>query len=188
MAELTGRARWIAEARAVADTMLDHFWDLDHGGLFTIADDGETLVARQKEFLDNATPSANSVAANALYRLGALTGEARYVHQADQILRLLARAMPQAPSAFAHALSAVILRTEGTAEVVITGDRPDMVNAVKSFWVPDLVLAWGERYDSPLWAERADGMAYVCRGHVCQLPTDDVDSMLAALGGGSVSS
>jgi uncharacterized protein YyaL (SSP411 family) len=47
--------------------------------------------------------------------------------------------------------------------------------------VPDLVLAWGERYDSPLWEHRDDGMAFVCRGHVCQLPTADLDSMLEQL-------
>ena len=51
---------------AVADTMLDHFWDVDHGGLFTTPDDGEALVARQKDLFDNATPSANSTAAVAL--------------------------------------------------------------------------------------------------------------------------
>jgi uncharacterized protein YyaL (SSP411 family) len=56
-----------------------------------------------------------------------------------------------------------------------------MVKAVQSYWVPDLVLAWGERYDSPLWEHRDDGMAFVCRGHVCQLPTPDLDSMLEQL-------
>ena len=60
---------------SVADTMLDHFWDVDHGGLFTTPDDGEALVARQKDLFDNATPSANSTAAVALTRLAALTGE-----------------------------------------------------------------------------------------------------------------
>ena len=44
--------------------MLDHFWDVDHGGVFTTADDGEQLVARQKDIFDNATPSANSTAAD----------------------------------------------------------------------------------------------------------------------------
>ena len=29
--------------------LLDHFWDVDRGGLFTTPDDGEQLVARQKE-------------------------------------------------------------------------------------------------------------------------------------------
>ena len=73
----------------VADTMLDHFWDVDHGGLFTTPDDGEALVARQKDLFDNATPSANSIAAVALTRLAALTGEPRYANHADRILQLL---------------------------------------------------------------------------------------------------
>ena len=59
-----------------ADTMLDHFWDDDNGGLFTTADDAEALVVRQKDLLDNATPAANSLAATGLLRLAALTGDA----------------------------------------------------------------------------------------------------------------
>ena len=66
LAEATGEARWIAEASAVADALLDRFWDADHGGVFTTPDDGEALVARQKDLFDNATPAANSIAAVAL--------------------------------------------------------------------------------------------------------------------------
>ena len=35
LAEATGEARWIDEARAAADALLDLFWDDDDGGLFT---------------------------------------------------------------------------------------------------------------------------------------------------------
>ena len=82
-------ARWIAEAIRTADTMLDWFWDPDHGGLYTTAEDAEALIVRQKDLADNATPSANSTAAIALFRLAALTGEQRYGHQADRILQLI---------------------------------------------------------------------------------------------------
>ena len=75
--------------------------------LFSTADDGEQLVARQKDLMDNATPSANSIAAVALVRLGALTGEARYTNHAEQILRLLGQVIPQAPRAFSNAMAAV---------------------------------------------------------------------------------
>ena len=88
-AQATGEARWIDEARAVADTLLDHFWDVDNGGLFTTADDAEALIVRQKDLLDNATPAANSMAATGLLRLAALTGEQRYRHQSEQILQLV---------------------------------------------------------------------------------------------------
>jgi uncharacterized protein len=40
-------------------------------------------------------------------------------------------------------------------------------------FLPAAVLAWGDRYDSPLWAGREDGAAYVCRGYACRLPAHD---------------
>jgi uncharacterized protein len=181
LAEATGEARWIGEAGAVAELMLDHFWDVEHGGLFTTPDDGETLVARQKELFDNATPSANSTAAVALYRLAALTGEARYANHADRILQLVAAVVEQAPPAFSLALAAAELRRAGATEVVVTGERPDLVAVVAERWRPDVVLAWGERYDSPLWEGRVDGRAYVCRDYACQAPQETPEGLRAQL-------
>jgi uncharacterized protein len=184
LAEATGKGVWIEHARGVADTMLDHFWDVDNGGVFTTADDGEQLVARQKDLMDNATPSANSIAAVALVRLGALTGEARYTNHAEQILRLIGRVIPQAPSAFSNALAAVDMVARGVTEIAVVGDRPDLVRAVQSRWLPNAVLAWGSPYDSPLWEHRSDGFAYVCRHYACQTPAETVDALLAQLAAG----
>ena len=181
LGEATGAARWIDEARAVADTMLDHFWDPELGGVFTTPDDGEVLIARQKDLLDNATPSANSMAAVALLRLAALTGETRYANHAERILQLVGAILDQAPTAFSHALSAVALRAGGITEVAIMGDRPDLVAAARETWRPEVVLAWGEPYDSPLWEQRADGLAYVCRQYACQAPQDTVEGLRAQL-------
>ncbi len=182
LGEATGEARWIAEAVAVADVMLDHFWDVDHGGLFTTPDDGEVLVARQKDLFDNATPSANSMAAGALFRLAALTGEPRYARHADRILALVAAVVDQAPAAFSQALAAAALARHGITEVAVVGDRPDLVAVVGEAWRPAVVLAWGEPYDSPLWAGRHDGLAYVCRDYACQAPQDSTDGLRAQLG------
>src|SRR5207302_232223 len=126
LAEASGQARWIAEARTTADAMLDLFWDDANGGLFTTGDDAEQLITRPKDVLDSALPSANSVAALSLLRLGALTGETRYTDGAEAIIRLLADPMTRQPSAFAHLLEAVDLLTAGTTEIVVTGDRPDL--------------------------------------------------------------
>jgi uncharacterized protein len=181
LAEATGDGAWIGHARSAAETTLDHFWDVDRGGLFSTADDAEQLVARQKDLMDNATPSANSVAAVALLRLGALTGEMRYTNHAEQILRLLGRVMPQAPSAFSNALAAVDMFRTGLMEIAVVGDRPDLVRALQTRWLPNAVLAWGTPYESPLWEQRSDGLAYVCRNYACQAPTDSVEALLSQL-------
>jgi uncharacterized protein YyaL (SSP411 family) len=45
------------------------------------------------------------------------------------------------------------------------------------------VLAWGEPYDSPLWGDREEGYAYVCRDYACQLPQDTVEGLTEMLTG-----
>ena len=181
LGEATGHAHWIGEATSVADTLLDHFWDTDAGGVFTTADDAEALIVRHKDLMDNATPSANSVTAVALYRLGALTGEARFTNHADQTLQLIGRIIAQAPTACGNAIAAVDMRQIGLTEVLITGDRPDLVAVVQRNWLPNAVVAWGEPYESPLWVDRPDGFAYVCKNFACQLPVStptDLQSLL----------
>ena len=57
--------------------------------------------------------------------------------EAEDILRLLAAPLAQHPSAFAHLLQAADLLSSGGREVVIAGDRPDLVAAVHRRWLPD---------------------------------------------------
>src|SRR5690606_988684 len=123
LAEASGQARWIDEAIRTAETMLDWFWDPDQGGLYTTAEDAEALVVRQKDLTDGATPSANSTAAIALFRLAALTGERRYAHQADRILQLIGGVLDGPSGNYSNALVAADLRRRGLTEVVIVGDR-----------------------------------------------------------------
>ncbi len=181
LSEATGEARWIDAARSTADALLDLFWDEERGGLFTTGRDAERLVARNKDLMDNATPSANSLAAVALLRLAALTGEERYRDRARQILRLTGSLATQHPTAFGHMLAAVDLAVHGIDEVVVAGDRRDLVEVVQGRFLPGAVLAWGERYPSPLWEGRDDGRAYVCRNFACQLPAEDAEVLAAQL-------
>ncbi|MCX7619731.1 MAG: thioredoxin domain-containing protein [Acidimicrobiales bacterium] len=186
LGEASGQARWIAEAQNVAHGLVELFWDDRHGGVFTTGIDAETLVTRPKDVMDNATPSANSLAAVALLRLGALTGESSYTERAEQILRLLGQVAGRHPLAFAHLLAAVDNKLHGTTEIVITGNRPDLVRAVTARYRPNAVLTWGEPFASPLWEARAgdgtDGCAYVCRNYTCQLPATSSVALAEQLG------
>ena len=181
LAEATGKSIWISRSIEVADQLFADYWDEKNGGLFTIATDAEQLVVRQKDLLDNATPSANSVAANALLRLGTLTGDDKFSRNAHEILRLFTRIAEAAPSAFGNLLHAVYLVHKGVTEIAITGDRPDLVESIKKLWLPTVVVAFGEPYESPLWQDRRPGFAYVCQNYVCNAPASTVEQLHEAL-------
>jgi uncharacterized protein YyaL (SSP411 family) len=179
--ELSGVARWMTLAREAADQLILHHWDAAEGGLFTTPDDGERLIVRQKDLIDNATPSANSVAAFALQRLAALTGDETYRERADGIFKLLASIVASAPTAFPHLLCALHLRHVGATEIAVTGKRGDLVGYLQSQWLPTVVLAWGETFETPLFADRREDLAYVCRQYACQAPASNREELVAAL-------
>ena len=189
LGEATGRARWITQATDVAAGLLELFWDDLDGGLFTTGTDGEELLVRTKDVYDGATPSANSVAALALLRLGALTGDERWTSAAGGILRLLHNHLVHHPTAVTVAVAAVDLVVSGPLEVAVSGIRPDLVAAVQARYLPNAVLAWGEPYPSPLWDGRRPGdpgsreAAYVCRDFTCGVPAGSVGELLDQLDG-----
>ncbi len=61
---------WYATALKLADEMVAHYSD-PNGGFFDTRDDHETLLLRPKDIQDNATPSGNALAVNALLELAA---------------------------------------------------------------------------------------------------------------------
>jgi uncharacterized protein YyaL (SSP411 family) len=198
LGELSGQRRWIDAARDSADRLLELFWDDEHGGFFTTGSDAEALITRPKELMDNAVPAADSTAAVALRRLGTLLDERRYLDTADDLIARRAELAVQHPTAFGELLVAMELAAgpvspagagaavsataaAGLTEIVIVGERPDLLDTVRSRWRPHAVLAWGEPYDSPLWADRQLGRAYVCEAATCRTPADDPATLAAQL-------
>ncbi len=183
LAELSGMARWTTRATEAADGLLSLFHDNEGGGFFTTGHDAEALIVRTKDMFDGAMPSANAVAALSLARLGALTGIDRYTVAAHEVVDLFGELLSRHPTAFAHTVLTAELLSRGLTEVVVTGDRPDLVDVVRARWIPGAVLAWGEPTPSPLWEGRDGngGLAYVCRNYVCRLPADDAGTLSGQL-------
>ncbi len=181
LGELTGAARWTRHAVETAEALISLFLDVDGGGFFTTGHDAEPLIVRTKDVFDGATPSANAVAAHALARLGAITGDATYTDRARGVVDMFGSLLAEHPVAFAQTTLTADALADGLAEIVVTGDRPDLVDVVRRRWLPTAVLAWGEPTASPLWRDREPGRAYVCRNYSCRQPTDDPTTLASQL-------
>jgi hypothetical protein len=193
--------RWFTAARELADLTLAHFAAPD-GGFFDTSDDHERLVARPRGIQDGVQPCGGSLAALVLLRLGAHTGEGRYVDAAEQSLAPLQPLMARAPLGFGTWLSALDLTLAPPTEVAITGSPADELLAeVRRTWRPNvLVAAWPGATDDrgaaasagsraaatvPVLRDRppVDGKAtaYVCTGSVCEQPVTAAADLAARL-------
>jgi uncharacterized protein len=174
--------RWFAEARALADTMIERFSDEEQGGFFETSSDHERLVARRKDLEDHPIPAGNSSAAYGLLRLGALTGEHDYEQRAVSVLRLLHELAPKHPQAFGHLLQALDFHLSPVKEVALAGaDLRPLERVVRAEFRPHIVLAGGRHDGVPLLEGRepVDGQAaaYVCEQFACQRPVTEPEEL-----------
>ncbi|HKU76343.1 MAG TPA: thioredoxin domain-containing protein [Pyrinomonadaceae bacterium] len=193
--ETTGELRWLKEALALADRMIEEFWDDESGGFFFTGKSHESLIVRAKDYFDNATPSGNSVAAILLLRLATLTGQENYRSLATAVLREIGDQVRRYPSGFGYALSAIDFLLSTPKEVAIVGkDSDDIGPFLAETWrkyLPNKVLApgFGDNSDAaqitPLLANRplidSKATAYVCEHFTCQQPVTDVNALAAQL-------
>jgi uncharacterized protein YyaL (SSP411 family) len=183
--EATFDARWFAQARALADEILDRFADPERGGFFAVGADHE-LIARRKELEDAPIPSGGSAATFGLLRLAALTGEARYADAAESAIALLHAIAPQHPTAFGHLLQAIDFSLAPVKEVALAGpDTGALEQVVRGEFRPHVVLAGGGGDEVPLLEGRTavDGRAaaYGCEHFACQRPVTDPDELRVLL-------
>ncbi|MDQ1533716.1 MAG: uncharacterized protein QOF28_1477, partial [Actinomycetota bacterium] len=186
---------WLAEARWIATDLLRLFHDDEGGGFFTTGSDAPALIVRPKDYEDNATPSENSLAADALLRLAALTGETHYEEVAAEVLDAMGSLVGRHPVAFGELLQALERSVSPPLEIAVVGPAGDTRTAalrheVTSRLLPSAVMLCGDpsadaQPVSPLLADRplVDGApaAYVCERFSCRAPVTDPADLRAEL-------
>ena len=193
----TGTSRWFREAVGLLDALVELFHDAEHGGFFQTGSDDDPLVLRPKELYDNAVPSGNSAAADALQRVALLSGEPDREQIGISAIRLVRDVLGRAPTAFGYALCALDLYLGPSREVAIIGDPEDertrsLVNEVhRARFLPNAVVAMGDPRDGEatetvaLLRDRlqVDGLptAYVCQRFACSLPVTDPEALAGQL-------
>ena len=184
--------RWFIAAKELADEMIEKFGDPE-GGFFDTtneAAEASTLPLRPKELQDNAIPSGNALAAEALLKLDALTGNANYRKLAEETLGLVSEFVGMYPTAFAQWLSGADFSIHNVTQIAILGDlgrdeTQALLTEIHSSYRPNMVVAQSPSPipdDAPeLLRNRKlqNGLptAYVCEGFACKLPVNGVDEL-----------
>jgi uncharacterized protein YyaL (SSP411 family) len=184
---------WLDGALAECDTILEYFWDPDVGTVFDTPADGERLVVRARDAMDNATPSGVSLAAELLARAGHLTGDSRWGDAARAIVDREAESLERFGPAFGRLLSVLDRLNADPVEIVIAGGEDDathaLLRAAHGVFLRGAVVTGlqddGPSPDMPLLRGRGrvDGQAaaWVCRSFACRLPVTEPGALLAEL-------
>jgi uncharacterized protein YyaL (SSP411 family) len=192
-----GDPRWLGHAGALLDTVLERFAD-GSGGFYDTADDRDdaalSVLRRQQDPTDNATPAGWSAAAGALLTYAAYTGSSPHREAAEDALGVYGRLADHARFA-GWGLAVAEALVDGPREVAVVGPAGDPVTRAMHQTAlrgtaPGAAVVLGDPDAGgedavPLLADRplvgGRPTAYVCRHFVCSAPTTDVDVLAELL-------
>lgn len=185
--------KWFASAKELADEMIDLFED-PNGGFFDTPKDGEALLLRPKDVQDNATPSGNALACEALLKLAEFSGEGRYRDLAEKSLSLVANMAIKYPTAFGRWLSAVDMALGNVKQVAVVYESggeaaSELIAMIRSKYRPNVIVASSTPpplEDAPALlkdrpVKNGKPTVYVCEGFVCKNPittTSELEKLL----------
>jgi uncharacterized protein YyaL (SSP411 family) len=200
-----GKMEFYRASIALADAMIERFWDHDAQVFYDVASSGDgvqelgALSARRKPLQDTPTPAGNPAAASALLRLAALSGCEEYRQIAKGTLASFSAVVSQFglyAGSYGLALERLL---QDPVQVVVVGSGPEALRlegvALARYAIHKTVMRIAPHR---LSAEGIPGAltdvllnvpppagaevwALVCHGRTCLPPVSDAEGLLSAL-------
>ncbi len=183
--------RWFAAAQSLTTEMIEQFHDSSgNGGFFDTPRAAETVLLRPKDLQDNATPSGNALATDALLKMAAFSEDEEWLRLAEESIAKVAGMVAEYPTAFSRWLAAADFYQNKTRQIALIGDPKDpqmaeFLREIRRMYRPSTVVAAAglplPEGSPALLQDRPmlDGKvtAYVCEGFVCKRPVTSVSEL-----------
>ncbi len=196
--ESTGDTNWLKRSERFLNILIERFWDESNGGFFASQEGDASLIARLKDDYDGAEPSANSLAALALLKLGAILGEELFNDYARKTIRAFHYQWSRSPRAMPLMLVAMMRAMRPVQQIVISGGGDATIReafrqtAFQKRRLHSVLIHLDG--DSEWLVSRNERLAvfqsgdtkpvvFVCENYVCKLPASDVEMLVERLRG-----
>lgn len=181
--QLSGEEKYLIIADEVTKTMLTDFFDEEKQSFEYISPHHEQLIMKQRDVFDNAEPSGNSAAVEALILVGRLTGKDQYTNLGFKICEQYTTLAVKHPTSFGYLLTNFQEYALPRREIIINGDRTEAyLNKWKQHRKPGDLIIIGEKMELisyPTFQGKKQKhnktTVYVCENFACQSPVWEED-------------
>ncbi|MBN1762668.1 MAG: thioredoxin domain-containing protein [Methanomicrobia archaeon] len=190
-------SQWLREALQLNNSMLELFWDKADGGFFSNLTSELELAVAIKDAYDGPIPSGNSVAAQNILRLAALTDNEELKKRAETIFRAFRATLDQSPLEHTQMLCAVAFSLSSPAQVVLASRNREEAQAFAAelgrHFLPHNVVAFSQpgvtESELPELTPLISGKVaiegkptvYICEEYTCKAPITDLEELKRVL-------
>ena len=168
---------YLERAKCLCDKVLSDFGD-STGGLYLYGNEHEKLILHQKETYDGAIPSGNSLMCYNLVRLSQITDGESYRKIIQQQLDFMTASSSQYPTGHAMFLIALLEHTKPPIKITVVADEQTDKNVLPLLLPSEASVVFLPKPTKEYKLKNGKTTYYVCRGHSCLPPTNDLNEVL----------
>lgn len=173
--EASGNPDYVYEADKLLQVVNAQYADEQQQLFYFTSSIGETLITRKLDTRDDVIPSANSILAKVLLRLGFYLEKPAYIERVDTMLQRVQSQFGKHTSSYTNWLQVLLMRVYGLKQVVVVGAAAPEAKfqLVQSYFPNTLVLALTQQNNLPLLASKQltpHVQYHICTDFTCQLP------------------
>lgn len=188
-------SEWLKWALELTDVLQTEFKAENDAYYFSLKD--PALLLRKREFYDGAEPSGNAVHCENLLRLFQMTGDEKYLSQAEDVLKAAQAYIETYPPGACYHLIALqrYLNVQAPTVVIALDEEGSLKNdihrALSERFIPHLAIVWKEAKDpllstlipSLVAKNPIDGQTavYICKQNHCEPPLIEKEKILQAI-------
>ncbi len=171
------KSEYLERAKRFCDKVISDFGD-NTGGFYLYGKNHEELILRPKETYDGAIPSGNSLMAYNLVRLSFLTDEEKYKTEVERQLDFLAQSAAQYPTNHAMFLRSLLEHEKPPMKITVVLDEQTDKSTLPLAFPTDSVIILLGAPTKEYSLKNGKTTYYVCRGHSCLPPTNDLNELI----------
>ncbi|MBL1407801.1 thioredoxin domain-containing protein [Sphingobacterium faecale] len=180
--EATFEEIWLYKAKKLADRAITLFYDRETATFYYTANNGEELIARKSEIMDNVIPGSASSIVRQLYKLGLLFDDDGFIAIADQVFANVYPHIASYGSAYSNWATQLLDLHFGVNEIAITGQSATEWRSQleQKLYIPNKIMLGGTNSTLPLLVNKGEveSKAYLCRNKTCSLPQPSIAQLI----------
>lgn len=198
--EATLDCTYLEIAHKVCEKMINLFWDQERGSFFATSLNSNDVIVRQKNLLDGAIPSGNSVALFSLKKVGGYLNDNSMIEKANKLSMQLGEMAKKFPINLAQFLANHLSLLVDPIQIVIINpeNKLDFDNEVINYLIQfnhenKLIYYISSNEDLNKYKKifknpdsffpdiGNEFQVYICKDYSCQLPVSNLNDVLKIL-------
>jgi hypothetical protein len=176
--QATLKNEYLIKAEKISSVIFENFWDQKDGGFYFTAEDNDELFIRQKQAIDSAIPSANSIACFNILKLSHLKDNFKYREKAGELLNTFSKAVDSSPANHIFLLLSYHYLQNPFTEIKINGDLKSakvdqFLNSIRKKYLPRTLINYRQSNEETSFS--------ICKDFVCGEATKNINEVLHEL-------